>query len=208
MSRRPFVACVLLFVLFRVQSSAELVTYNFSGSLTDPYGSLPVGTPFTGSFSYEGSQPLSTPALAYRGDYDLTTITVTLGSTTIVRNGPNIINVYNHDSLAQDPGYATDLFHLYNTGSEIQIVLQDVEGAVFASPAIPGAGLSMNDFTSGPGTFFQIEQSRGSIDSLSSVTGPAAVPEPAEFVLVSGAGLSLFAVFRRFVQRQRVHTGS
>lgn len=197
---------------------AALVTYNFSGTLNDPFGSLAVGTPFSGSFSYEVSQPLNTPGALYRGDYGYTSVSVTIDGVTVTDNGTGVINVYDHGvpgsyppgPVGETTGYPTDLFHLYTfsvsgtfggltlaPGAGLQVVLQDVSGNVFNDPSIPGANLTINDFTLGNATFLQLQEvfspnpgdmpafARGALSYLSATP----VPGPASFVLLI-SGLS------------------
>ena len=110
----------VLFLAFLGTAHTVPVIYNFSGTLNDPFGSLYVGTPFSGSFSYEDSQPLNMPHIPYRGDYGYTSLLVTINGVTVTDNGTGVINVYDHGAPGTYPpggagettGYPTDLFHL------------------------------------------------------------------------------------------------
>lgn len=158
--------------------SATSVTYFFSGTLNDPFGSLSAGTPFSGSFSYDSAQNLNTPLDPFRGDYLYTSLTVTIGESTVTDAGTGVMNVYDHgpagsyppDPIGETTGYPTDLLAIYTfslsgslggltlaPGAGIQIVLQDVNGDVFDGPEIPGSDLTINDFTLGGATFLELQ---------------------------------------------------
>jgi hypothetical protein len=192
-------------------ANAVPVTYYFSGALNDPFGNLVVGTLFNGSFSYDDSQPLNTPFVSYRGDYEYTNLSVTFGSTTVSDNGTGVINVYNN------PGYPTDLFHLYTfslagalggltlaQGAGLQVVLQDLTGTVFNNPSIPSPNLAFADFTPGNATFLQLQelfspdpshQSVSARGELSFISSTSPVPEPASLSLML-SGLAILASFK------------
>jgi len=157
------------------------ITYYFAGALADPFGSLAVGTPFTGWFSYAAAQPnLQHGQSPYRGDYLYQSISLTFGSTTVTDNGTGVINLYDHgtydyanlDPFGNPMTYPTDLFHLYTfnvngslggltlaPGAGIQLVLQDETGTAWPSTALPGAGLTMANLTEGQATFIQLADS-------------------------------------------------
>lgn len=154
---------------------AAQTTYYFAGALDESFGTLPVGTPFCGSFRYDASQPTNTPVIPYRGDYNYKKVKVIVGGEAVMDHGPGAINVYDHgDGYPPDPmgnttGYPTDLFHLYpfeiagalggitlTPGAGIQIVLQDEAGAVFSDPSVMAPGLNLSDFTVNA-TFLQLQ---------------------------------------------------
>ncbi|MCX6901924.1 MAG: hypothetical protein NTW03_00280, partial [Verrucomicrobia bacterium] len=160
-----FLASVFTGVALAIQApttSAAILTYEFAGALNDPFGTLPAGTPFTGSFSYDDSQPLNTPLTPYRGDYHYTSLSVTMGGVTVTDNGTGPMYVF-------DAPYPTDLWYLYTYAvagtfggltlapQGLMICLQDGTRAVFNSPALPGPCLALSDFPSGGGTFLQLE---------------------------------------------------
>lgn len=218
MIRRILFTYVLLHA-FLGTAHAVPITYYFSGTLNDPFGSLIVGTPFSGSFSYDDSQPLNTPLTPYRGDYGYASVSVTINGVTVTDDGTGVINVYDHGPDGSYPpagagettGYPTDLFSLYTfsvsgtfggltlaPGAGLQVVLQDVSSNVFDDPSIPGANLSINDFTLGNATFLQLQEAfspdpgymsataRGELSYLSATL----VPAPASLILlISGLGI-------------------
>ena len=212
MFRNALAASALLIGLFGT-ADASLITYNFSGTLNDPFGSLSAGTLFSGSFSYEGSQPANF-------NYGYTNLSVTFGSNTVTDADTGVINVYDH--RPDGSGYPTDLFHLYTFSvsgefggltleprAGLQVVLQDLSGSVFDSPSLPGANLSINDFSFGNPTFLELRQkhpdagfsqvtARGALSYLSATP---AVPEPASYVLVI-SGLGVLASIKVFHRRQ------
>jgi hypothetical protein len=137
------------------QTNGTTITYSFAGTLTQPFGSLAVGTPFTGSFSYAAVQPDLSPADPNRGDYKYQSISLTIGGTTVTDNGTGVINVYDGPG-----GYPTDLFHLYTynvsgslggltlaPGAGVQVVLQNINGTTWGSTALPDETHTLADFT-------------------------------------------------------------
>jgi len=229
--RKALIASVLCIVLVGTAHAAP-VTYIFSGTLNDPFGSLSVGTPFIGSFSYDDSQPLNTPSSPWRGDYGYTSLSVTFGSTTVVDSGTGVINVYDHGpdgtyppmGMGETTGYPTDLFHLYTfsvsgtlggltlaPGAGLQLVLQDLSGSVFDFPSIPGANLTINDFTLGNATFLELREAysldpfyweasaRGELTYLSSSSGGGGgeVPEPSTLAIFGLGALGMASRSRR-----------
>ena len=186
----------LLIYLMSSQLSASPITYNFTGALNDAFGSLTIGTTFSGYFTYEGIQSDQNPANPNRGDYSYDDLSITISGATVNDAGTGAINVYDSSS------YPTDLFHLYTfnvsgvIGGEtlapggLELVLQDVSGTAFTDISLMGGGLSLSDFTTGNATFVQFRNldgsqfSRGELTSLSVRT----VPIPASIWLF-GAGL-------------------
>jgi hypothetical protein len=164
---------------------------------------------------------LNTPnaQIPWRGDYNYTSVSLTINGTTVTNDGTGVINVYNGNTDGY--GYPTDLFNLYTTsitgifggltleqGAGIQVVLQDVSKTVFDDARIPGANLTINDFTLGNATFIQLSSvvpslglgyppaytisARGELTYLSA----APVPVPAAAWLF-GSGLIGLASFTR-----------
>jgi hypothetical protein len=162
---------------------------------------------------------LNTPLVPYRGDYTYTSLSLTIGDTTVTDNGTGVINVYNH------PGYPTDLFHLYTfgvtgafggltlkPGAGIQVILEDAGGTALSSPALPSYDLTNADF--GGGAFIQLRSetgtfpylstnTRGYLTSLSggTVPGQSPVPEPTSVCLML-LGLGVLASSKFSTQRQ------
>lgn len=153
------------------------VTYYFSGALQDAFGTLPVGTAFCGSFTYDDAQPLNTPSTAYRGDYTYTNFTVTFGTTTITDNGTGVINLYNNP-------YPTDMFHLYPfslsgslggqtlaAGAGLEFILQDLTRTVWSTPAVLPSGLTLSNFTVNPGSHASFLQLRATSSTMLTARG-------------------------------------
>ena len=200
-------------------AKAGIITYDFAGTLQSSFGTLNAGTAFTGSFSYEGSQPLNNPVISFRGDYLYTSLSLTIGGTTVSDNGTGVINVYDH------PGYPTDLFHVYpfalsgafggltlNPGAGIQIILEDAGGTALSSLNLPSYNLTNADFHGG--AFIELQSAysafpystvstRGYLTSLSggTVPGQAPVPEPASLCLML-LGLGVLASSKFSTRRQ------
>lgn len=168
------------------QTNGTTITYSFGGTLSAPFGTLPAGTSFTGSFSYAAAQADLSPQLPNRGDFLYQSISLTIGGTTVTDNGTGVINVYDGPG-----GYPTDLFHLYTynvsgslgglalaPGAGIQLVLQDVDGSVWNSTALPDHTLTLGDLTADVNaTHIQLQST------------PASTP-PGNITTVRGALLS------------------
>jgi hypothetical protein len=187
-----FLPAVILFACLTGVTNAALTisTYNFSGILSDPFGNLPAGTSFQGSFTYDSGQPLNITD-PNRGDYVYQNFAVTiLGQ--VANSGTGVINMYNN------PGYPTDMFLLYTTdlngsfggialtpGAGMQLVLQNVQGNVFSDLSVLKPNLSLADFTTGNATFLQLQGLLGSGDleiARGQITSLKAVPEPSSFL--------------------------
>jgi hypothetical protein len=218
MISKTLVTSVFFITMFGTAHAAP-VTYDFSGNLNDPFGTLSVGTPFSGSFSYDDSQALNTTNVPFSGAYGYTSVSVTINGETVTDNGTGVINVYDHGPDGSYPsggagettGYPTDLFHLYTfsvsgtfggltlaPGAGLQVILQDVSGNVFNGPSILGAGLTINDFTLGNATFLQLQEAcsadPGYMSAIArgnlSDLSATAVPEPASLILlIPGLGI-------------------
>lgn len=223
MFRKALVASVLCIVLVGI-AHAVPVTYNFSGTLNDPFGSLSVGTPFSGSFSYDDSQVLNTPLMPYRGDYTASDMSFTISGATITSFGVKTINIYDHGIAGSYPpggagettGYPSDMFHLYAgyLGSGIvgglkldmlQVVLQDTSGQVFNDASIPGPNMTISDFTLGNATFIQLTEvqlpdpgfTAATVRGELSYLSATPVPEPASLILMI-SGIGVLASMRKF----------
>lgn len=158
--------------------SSNIVTYSFSGKMNEAFGTIAAGTPFNGTLVYDYSQSnYSHGQQAYRGDYQYSSLSLTIGGTTITDNGTGVINHYDHgtydysSSYGGPTTYPTDLFHVYTynlsgslggltlaTGAGLQLVLQDVSGTAWSGIGLPDEHLTMANLTSGNATFIQLQQ--------------------------------------------------
>lgn len=145
------------------------VTYSFGGVISNPFGTVAPYTPFSGSFTYAIAQPdldAGSGGPSWRGSYQYQAFSLTVGSTTVTDNGPGPgrIYVYDHGTYSNIPDplnpstYPTDLFMLSSGGASlgslggltlyvISLVLEDTTGTSWSSPALPGSGLTMGNFT-------------------------------------------------------------
>jgi REJ domain/PKD domain len=147
------------------------ITYSFGGTLNDPFGTLAVGTPFTGSFTYGYPQSYFNPdAEPYYGAYSYQSFSLTAGGTTVTVLGyPGGLTIYDHGTYdLHDPNrpttYPTDLLILYTfplSGSlgglpvaGAQVILEDGTGTAWSSPALPGAGLTLATLGGGSANTF------------------------------------------------------
>ncbi len=89
----------LLPTLFVIGQTNQ-ITYYFAGELNDSFGSLSAGTPFCGSFTYDGSQTenlFPDPNAPYYGSFAYTEIELTMDGTTVSKAGyPGGLTVYDH----------------------------------------------------------------------------------------------------------------
>ena len=171
---------------------AAPITYYFAGTMNDDtinnnqngkaFGTIAIGTPYYGSFTYEGSQVLNTPSTSYVGQYTYTNASLTLGGVTLTDTAnPSIkgIRVYNNP-------YPTDLLSLDSNGSIglistlgglnlstgwLSIVLQDLSRTAFSSPEIPRDNLTISNFSTGNPTFIQLKGTSPS--QINEITGQA-----------------------------------
>jgi len=155
---------------------AAPVTYTFSGTTQNAMninngsnvGSVPAGTPFTGSFTYDDAQ--TGTQVAYHGGthgtYSFTDMSLTVFGST-VSFGPGIIDLFFHLTLVPAVSYPTgDSFYVnFNAPSGasypvapgglingaafnwVQLALVDNTGTAFTSAALP-ATLNFSSFQS------------------------------------------------------------
>jgi hypothetical protein len=206
----------ILTLLFLTASSysafAALVTYNFSGSLADPFGTLASGTPFSGSFSYDAAQPLNTPFDPDRGDYTYNQFSLNV-SGQLFTYDTGVIHVYDFNPIA-GTGYPVDLIFLtgalsspallggvaLDTNVGFVFVLQDLSGIALNGLSVPGDGLTLDNFTSGSSaSFLELREAPGDFSTPFAFTRGglssfSAVPEPSSTLLVIAGLGSLLSV--------------
>ncbi len=205
-SQNLLTACAAALVtstLIAVATQAATVNYQFSGLMNDPFGTYPIGTPFSGSISYVAPQAnIGSPTV---GHYLNQTFTLTVGSDTVADSGTGDIYVY--DNVVTP--YPTDLMIVsasnvigmiggltLSPSNGLQLALQDVTGNAFSGIGLPGPGLSLSEFTPGNATFIQITDAsfnhfaRGDLGLL-------AAPEPSgQALLLGGGAMSLVGLTR------------
>lgn len=132
------------------------VTYSFTGYLSDDFGTLRAGTPFSGSFTYN---PVQTGTIQAVGTvYEIASASLSVGT-----ESPNVdlarwVTLVTNDSTVFPPlgsdqwgitNFNVDLWTLGGlTLGVIDIVFADATGAVFDDETLPVAGLQLSDFTS------------------------------------------------------------
>ncbi len=168
-----------------IENGGASVRYFFTGALKNPFGSLPAGAKFQGSFSYEAAQtdPSGTPDF---GAYHYDSVSIDFGGGDAATDlGSGGINVRNKTT-----GSSSDSFSLFTgpfNGSlgglslkemaGIVIVLQDLTGAVWSDAGVPGAGPTLDDFSAYPSTFIALQGwSNGPGSSLVIARGELACP--------------------------------
>lgn len=184
---------------------AAVVTYSFSGALDDSFGTLAAGTTYSGSFSYDDSQPLSiSSANPLRADYSYDQFSISI-SGQLFTSSSGTIHLYDYD-LTTSTGYTKDLIEIstlslsgtlggLNLASDagIQLVLEDLTGNALTGLGLPKGDLSLGDFTGSGGAFLHFKQASVSgslIDpqfSCGSLSSLSAVPEPSTPLMVFSA---------------------
>jgi hypothetical protein len=227
MRRLTLLAMLVSAPTLGVRAEAASITFDFNGTITQIVsGSLPavpLGTPFSGSLTYDSSVPavFSQPGAAWYNA--LTAFTMTVGSDTIA-SSVGVVAVHNDvsgvgDRVAFGPAFqvtsagAVNLFPLGTVAGfpamadQTGLVFHDPTGSVFSSTAIP-TSLAPASFALS-GLVLGIDLPAGTPDYhvLGSFTSfspgsPSPVPEPASVVLV-GAGLSAAALRLRRRTRAR-----
>lgn len=148
------VLAVSVWLAFSTLANANSdITYNFTGTLVSNSGNnqnLPnVGTPFTGSFTYDSSQADTNPNASI-GQYSGTmTISAPGGS----ENTP-FIRTYNNTVIQVRNGQYQDRFYVqgldnYNPGSgqyeRVTFFMVDNSASAFSTDALPGPDLDLAD---------------------------------------------------------------
>lgn len=188
-----------------------VVNYTFSGAMVNPFGTHPIGTPFSGSITYDETQTdLSPGGPPDVGNYVYQNFSLTVGAETVNDNGPGQIYVY--DNLVTP--YPTDLM-IVNTSTVsgsfggltlnpfgMMLALQDITGAAFSSIGLPGPGLTLDDFTQGNATFIQLTSTGPNFINARGELGNLVVPEPSAIWLAAAAAAATCTT-RRAVTRPR-----
>lgn len=174
----------LVFLLLPLQApKAAIVTYTFGGILVENYGTASSGTAFSGSFSYDDTQPDQAGLLPTIGLYDFLSFDVTVGTEVISMTDGGL-----DDRLTVDNGTGTsDGFSIASfsvSGSVGGIVpeavsfqLIDDTATVFSDDSLPGGDLLLSSFSSG--TFIlglNAPVAGGQVQRLAPVPLPAALP--------------------------------
>ena len=189
-------------LLYSAGATAGTVYLPFHGQLDDAFGSLVVGTTFSGSITYEH------PQTRVSGRFLLGNLSLNIGPASFSLDGGAI---YVYDTST---GYPTDLFYSISSPpagtmlgglelTSIDFVLQDITGRVFADNDLPSS-LDINAFSHDPGpgnpSFLQLG-GRGPSprdQNFNSRGRLAAVPEPSTWLMLAAFGLpTLIAAIRR-----------
>lgn len=183
---------------------ASTTSYSFSGVTSLAMGSIPGGTPFTGTFSYD---PAATGVSTsyYGGTQNLfanaySALTMTIGGKTVTEGAPGTMALYNNvnppnsipvgDSLytfnplnGQGPLHSGGSFTGL-TPNFIYLGFVDSSGKVFPGNSLPSK-LSLASFNE---AFIGINY--GPTTTISSLTSLSPVPEPGTWaMMIAGLGI-------------------
>lgn len=173
---------------------ATPITWYFSGELTyvADFGTLPndviVGTPFSGSFSYEPPIPDSLPAVATQSIYgaEAGALLLSVGSYDIVSGDTNRISVTSNGTLSAIDLYALDFQTPFGFAFDWSVGFAHIGEPLWPDTSLPLAVPSLDDFESR--TMFADGQSF-SISGVINTLTPE--PMPLTLMLAVLSGLTL-----------------
>ena len=140
------------------------IKYEFTGTLYEPFWTVPAGTPFSGWFSYNRLQKNNVvsipPHTTRRGDYYYKEVSLTVGPYTVSSNTSYNNNLQVLDDYPSSPGIDRLSLGTYDvTGSvgglailRLYISLEDSTGMLWSSLGLPGPDLTMTKLTGGVST--------------------------------------------------------
>lgn len=186
---------------------AAPITFNFTGSVTtamfvpnDPFaGAIGTGTAFSGSYTFE-STTTDGNAFPTDGSYSVLGLpylfTVTFGAGTFTFSTSDILNINVSDGAVDGYSVLACAGGPFCFGSSAQLFLQDTDGTVFASDALPVSAPPLSAFEVAILTFTgfandNFAQINGQLETLvcsagcEPVNGP--ISEPATLLLVGSA---------------------
>jgi hypothetical protein len=196
-------------------AAGQVVTFNFSGVVTEldlnaglfgPFGSVNVGDPFTGHFSYALGlgNPDQLPADPEVGRYN--GLEFVVNGAAIVFDAPLIAVQHNFTAtLPPAPPSSFDRFAVFSASpgslylSGIRLELRGPYGAALADDSLP-AGLDLAAFTDSQslaGVRFVGLFPNPSTDDVGRVGSLDQVPEPSVGPVIAGACALLFVKSRR-----------
>jgi len=203
------VFCVVLLVAVPM-AAAEMITFKFDGviDVVDDEnnvldGAVQVGSPFTGVYTFDSDTADAWPDDLQRGRYDSPgpTMNLTIGGLeVVVESGNAKINVANDF-------YGSDIYRVGGTQSfmagdlviqEMGFKLEDPTGSALDSDVLPVRPPNLTDYAQ---RWFGILGEKTGVGGFKFWGEPASlvlIPEPATFVLISGAAL-VVGRRRRFI---------
>ena len=202
------IACLGLAMMTKT-ASGGFVTWEFGGVITsvdDPLdilgGSIMLGTPFSGSFTFESTTPDSEPNNPSVGSYDDAIVALSghIGALEFFGAGLfNTIRVFDEPSGFGSDSYSVSVTDLgtpfFGETSDFFLGFEDSTRSAFASDSLPIAPFDLNAFDN---SFFSLQTASEQVRLEGTVT--SLVPEPATLGLL---GMGTVVLLRRRFRRPR-----
>jgi len=188
------IGAAILFLGLASSTFADAVTYEFEGSLNGPIGTLPIGSVFQGSITYDTTNPelngIGDPDF---GLYALDEFEVSFG-TDFIRTTCCTIKIDNRSTFDQiavqsQPALGATVGGVLGgidfSAGQFDLALADLSATALSSDALPGVGLTLADFPTSPQLAFS---SNTGVFVLGTITAFSAEP-PVQTVPVTITGM-------------------
>lgn len=188
--RRSLILSFLAVACAAPAASAGLVTWEFGGVITavdDPLGIatglVDVGSPFSGSFTFDPTTPDTHPDLPRLGRFNNAIVDLdgVVGNLAFSGAGTfNSIRVFDRIAWAETDSYNISVVDLMTPmlgeTSDLSFILQDSTGEVFSDDSLPAIPPHFDS------TFFRLQTASENVVLTGEIT--SVVPEPSALVLL------------------------
>jgi acetyltransferase-like isoleucine patch superfamily enzyme len=179
---------VLLAISMPAAAIAEVVKYEFAGTISGPIGTLPVGSAFQGSFTYDTTNPeiqgIGDPNF---GLYKLNDFEVFFGSE-FIRINCCTIKIDNRSTFDQIATQSLSSVGVveggllggidFSTAGQFDLTVADLTGTALSSDALPGTELTLSAFALSPRlTFFRSDTGLFVSAVLTALNAAARLPD-------------------------------